>query len=296
MRTTPPAPTPSSAMPTSNGRGRNARVTWESVMRHGSTYSGGGAAHGEERDPDDSESDLLPPAAHHRASVTAPAFFPGLALPVSPPPPPVSGPPTSQDRINLEFLRTLRSLRKKGSSSSGSSSSGTASGDSLLGGGRTKGFKGVHALRKAIKKRPGKFVKKYVERMKRRLGVLSERQFWRPADYSKMLMPVFGRMRGLWRCHYMTSEILEHALRQEHEVTCALLCQLLKCLHQVALDRGSWETSQLLWVSEDVLGRDVFGGEEAEMQVVQQFQKARKELLVKQPSAAGADEDNVDGV
>ena len=79
----------------------------------------------------------------------------------------------------------------------------------------------------------------------------------------------------------MVSEIIEFSLAGEHDVVTALLCQLAKCLHQVALDHGSWDSAQLLWISEDVLGRDVFGGDEEEMEVVQQFQKAKKELMTK---------------
>jgi len=109
-------------------------------------------------------------------------------------------------------------------------------------------------------------------------GSLSDRQYWKPSDYSDRLLSRFGRLRGLWRCHRMVSEILEASLGGRHAETTALLCQFLKTLHQVALDKGGWETALLLWVSEDTLGAEAFGGEETEMQQIHLYQKALKEL------------------
>ena len=51
----------------------------------------------------------------------------------------------------------------------------------------------------------------------------------------------------------------------------AMLVQMLKTLHQCAIDGGDWSNALLLWPAEDPIGAEDFGGEEAELrQVIKQ--------------------------
>ncbi len=50
-------------------------------------------------------------------------------------------------------------------------------------------------------------------------------------------------MRGMCRVFVMVDDILDHAIRDETEVTNALLVQLHKSLLLMALDGGSWDTA-----------------------------------------------------
>ena len=88
----------------------------------------------------------------------------------------------------------------------------------------------------------------------------------------------------------MASEILEVALSENYELTVALLCQLLKVLHQVSLDHGSWESTSLLWAFKDPLSPEAFVGDEDEMVRVHTYQKAQHELrgnILKGTTAGG---------
>ena len=66
-------------------------------------------------------------------------------------------------------------------------------------------------------------------------------------------------MKGLWRCHYLLQEVLQLLVEKDHEHTLALLVQGSKALHQVALDRGSWQNAALFLPPPDPLGESLFG-------------------------------------
>ena len=53
---------------------------------------------------------------------------------------------------------------------------------------------------------------------------------------SDRLRPVFRRMLGLWRCHHAAFSMLEMIEERRVEEGAASFVQLLKALHQVAID------------------------------------------------------------
>ena len=58
--------------------------------------------------------------------------------------------------------------------------------------------------------------------------------------------PAFGKMSCLWRTHHGVSEILELIDYQQVEQAAATAVQLLKAIHQAALDQGSWSVASTL--------------------------------------------------
>ncbi len=88
-------------------------------------------------------------------------------------------------------------------------------------------------------------------------------------------------MKGLWRLHWMTSEILAKQLSGEREEATAMVCQVQKILHQGAVDQGDWATGILLWPTPDPLGTEDFGGGMDEMKQIHAYKKALSELRIK---------------
>ena len=269
------------------------RTTWSDVLGPGTGGKGNGSdvrrktwIHDEEDDEEESSADEQPRFPRQTtgpprgASSWEPAGLRGHSAGPGRDRerPATSLPASSLDAVNLEMLKTLRSMRKRRGNSGSSGSEHSGSETDLFDGHRTKGFGGIHNMRRLLKKKPNRFTLRYVERMKDKLGVRSSRQYWRPSDYSRLLLPRFGRMRGLWRTHFMLSETLEVLLEGNMELGVAMVCQQLKVVHQVALDHGGWDSALLLWAHEDPLGAEAFGGEELEMEKVHRYQKAKKEL------------------
>ena len=95
-----------------------------------------------------------------------------------------------------------------------------------------------------------------------KLGVTSDKLYGNYREYSKRLSGRFGRLKGLYRVHYMVSEALQTYEEHSPAVCRAMLVQLLKCLHQTAIDGGGWTLGFLMWPQEDPLASEPFGGEE----------------------------------
>ena len=87
-----------------------------------------------------------------------------------------------------------------------------------------------------------------------------------------------GRTRGLHRVHYHTSCILEQLLRGEVDQAAAYLTQLVRCVHQVSLDNGSWSTAMHMLPRADPLEQPLFGGAQAELEIISSYQEALKKL------------------
>ena len=124
------------------------------------------------------------------------------------------------------------------------------------------------------------------------LGVTDARQVWSWRDLARKLLPVFGKLRGLWRCYYLLTEILTAHDAGEHDIVGALVVQGLKSLHQVALDHGGWENAQLLLPYPDPLGRLEFGGEEGELEAIHKYRKSTKELKARHNTTEAPDDDH----
>jgi hypothetical protein len=177
--------------------------------------------------------------------------------------------------IQLEVLRTLKKLGRRSQSSSGSD-------DEEGPFGRKRHVeKGLNKVRKRISQEPERVVEEYVASVKDRLGITDRRQVWHPRDYSRRLSARFGRLKSLWRCHLMTSEILALKLGGRHAEATAHICQLQKILVQVACDQGSWENGVLLWPSPDPMGSEDMGGMPDEMKEIFLYKKAVGELKAK---------------
>ena len=117
--------------------------------------------------------------------------------------------------------------------------------------------------------------------MRRKLGAESNLKPWRWSDYSWKIRPRFGRMTGMWKCHYLVSEALELATSGHHDQYNMFLVQLLKSLHQSAIDGGDWSNAGLLLPVEDPLAGDDFGGDPEELLVCHGYRSAVSELRKK---------------
>ena len=85
-------------------------------------------------------------------------------------------------------------------------------------------------------------------------------------------------MTGLWRCHFAMSHVLELMQNRRVEEAAATAVQVLKAIHQTALDGGSWNSSDLLLPWDDPLARDLFGGDEEEMMATAAWNRGVKDL------------------
>ena len=136
---------------------------------------------------------------------------------------------------------------------------------------------------------------RYREHVKQKLGVRHAAHRWEYRDYSTKLLPTFGKMKGLWRCLHLMSDILQLLEGEETDQAIGLTVQGLKALHQVALDSGGSDTALLLLPDEDPLARPAFGGEEAELEAAYRYKKSLRELRAQQGSRAGGSLDDAGG-
>ena len=75
------------------------------------------------------------------------------------------------------------------------------------------------------------------------------------------------------------------------------LRKVLKCLHQVALDRWAWNTGLLLVPVEDPLAPEEFGGDPEELKAAHGYQTALselKKLKVKKQDSSSSEESGED--
>ena len=105
-------------------------------------------------------------------------------------------------------------------------------------------LRSILRLRKRAKSHPMRIVTKYRRRCLDKVGtvVLPKGSLSGPFAHHLISLrrrETFGKMVGLWRCHYASVqvlELLEHRRVQQASATCV---QLLKAIHQTALDHGS---------------------------------------------------------
>ena len=196
---------------------------------------------------------------------------------------------TTDQMIQLQMLELLKQQNKKMSSkkkkkrSSGTNSSSTESSDSERDADqlRGNGFKGVRRLRQRFHRHPRRLVSSYLTRSKEIIGVHHKDQRWGFRDVSHKIKRTFGKMVGLWRCHLLLQEVLQLQMADDHLHATALVCQISKALHQVAVDKGDWDTAQLLIPLPDALTEAPFGGDEEELELVHSYKKSLRELKSK---------------
>ena len=76
---------------------------------------------------------------------------------------------------------------------------------------------------------------------------------------------MFGNMVGLWRCHFAVAQVLELLEHRRVEQSAATCVQLLKAIHQTALDHVGWNNAMMLVPWDDPIRPDLFRGDPEEM-------------------------------
>ena len=187
-------------------------------------------------------------------------------------------------------------MHRKGKQGSDSDNSAASSQErELMGGKSGSRLRGVVRLRRQLVKHPLWRVRRYRNKVKEKLGAQDPRRAWSYSDYSLKLRGRFGKMTGLWRTHWMMSNILEEATRGNTEMVQMWVVQCLKAIHQVGLDRGSWHNASLLLPISDPLQQEDHGGDEDELLAAHSYQGALAELRKggqSQPRRAEEDEED----
>ena len=139
-----------------------------------------------------------------------------------------------------------------------------------------KSLKRLHKMQARVSQQPRAVVQEYIDHMKEALAA-TDYDPWAPWQFSQKIS--WGRYRGLQRCHFHLSQILELQLRGQGEQAAAYTVQLLRALHQTCLDSGSWESSALFLPKQDpLLDKQKFGGTQAELETVAAYHDAIKKL------------------
>ena len=185
-----------------------------------------------------------------------------------------------QDLIQLEMLRLLSRMNGKRRDDEGSDSESGEddNGLNLRYGSKKDGFHKLEAMKARVLKNPKRVCKLYRSHVKDCLGVIDSRQVWLYRDFTRRLLPTFGKMRGLWRIHNALSEIHQLQMGGRADQASAFTVQLLRALHQVAIDHGEWHTALKLLPHKDPLERETFGGTEQDLQAVYAYQESLNKL------------------
>ena len=94
------------------------------------------------------------------------------------------------------------------------------------------------------------------------------------------------------RVHYAVSKLLQSQLSGKHERASLQAVQLLRALHQVSLDQGSWKTGSLLMSHADPLEGPKFGGEPDQLEKIASYVKAMTELEKRSLHGGGQEDDS----
>ena len=125
--------------------------------------------------------------------------------------------------IQWEIVKALGKLNRKKESDSEE--------DEPRGAGTASGFAGIRKLRRRLRKAPRSVLARYCEHVKQKLGVRHAAHRWEYCDYSTQLLPTFGKIKGLWRCRHLMSDILQLLEGEETDQAIGLKVQGLKALH-----------------------------------------------------------------
>ena len=138
-----------------------------------------------------------------------------------------------------------------------------------------RAFKRIHKLKGKVEKDPIPLITEYLKEVQSVLGV-EDGDPWQVYQMTEHVP--WGKMLGLKRCHWHLSHALAFSLRGRKHQAEAYMVQLLKSLHQVALDGGSWEVASLLLPARDPCQREQWGASERELEAVASYRKAMKEI------------------
>lgn len=202
--------------------------------------------------------------------------------------------------VTLELLKTLKSQKRSGASSSSNAHRDELSEGSSLESSDSQGKKGgaSRALRayrrghRSMRRHPLRHVRRYIKEVEHFLGAGADTAY-SLSDYTKKLN--WGKNRSLLRVHSALSEILQTLLRDNPEEAALEIVQLLKAVHQTALDQGSWRTSWLLLRYADPVEVPRFGGEPQELERVAAYLSALQKLEKKSKGSGKGDPDAEDG-
>ncbi|CAE8640961.1 unnamed protein product [Polarella glacialis] len=163
-------------------------------------------------------------------------------------------------------------------------------------------IRNLDRLKDRLEAQPRRIVKDFMTDVRHELGAA-------PGDgvnlrnWSRRLS--FGKFRGLRRCMEMLISIQEKLESGQPRQGQALCIQCIKCLHQVILSNGEWETGWLLTTLQDPSERRPFAGSTTEMAVVSGYLASMAELkkkvhashnLNKKPPADSSEDDETGGV
>ncbi len=185
-------------------------------------------------------------------------------------------------RIQYEVLKMMQTMNKRGRQREDSdNSSGSEAG--YVRQHQSGGIAGLHRQRRKFKRNPLRAVVRFRKKVMRKLGVqVTEGGVlmtpWAYTDYAHRVKGQFGRMVGLWKVFFALCKILNLCENQEHELVAGTVTQLLKCLHQTALDGGHWGNASLLLPWSDPLEREQWAGEEDELEVNVKYQRSVRDL------------------
>ena len=184
--------------------------------------------------------------------------------------------------INLEMLKALKKGKKQRGHEETDDSSGAKTVSSTSSSevdrkvrGAGKALRDFRASHRRMKKRPLRHVKKYIKEVEAVLGVSGQIPYTL-AEYSKKLN--WGKQKTLMRIHYALSELLQTLMRGKTERAALMTVQLLRAVHQVSLDQGSWQAASLMLAHADPLERPKFGGEPQQLESIASYLKAMTEL------------------
>ncbi len=191
--------------------------------------------------------------------------------------------------VQMELLRELRGKKKKTTHSHGntdpvaSSDSGSSSGGEIRLRGAGKALKAYRKTQKDMKKNPVRHIKRYIKEVEQVLGADSSVPYLL-TDYTRKL--AWGKFRTLQRLHHALSTILETQLKGRTMEATLQITQVLRSIHQCALDQGNWQTAWLLTGMQDPLEKPRFGGEAQSLEVIAAYVKAMSDLEKKSTSSS----------
>ena len=193
----------------------------------------------------------------------------------------------TQDLVQLEMLKAVQKLNQKKGEEDSSDDDNISK--------NAKGFKQLHRLRRRIKLQPNKLIAQFREETKRELNVTDARQVWSYPDLSRRVLYSFGKMKGLWKVHFYLASMLQLMDGGDHTGAHVYCVQLMKAVRQVAMDKGEWDTAQLLLPDENPLSRQEWAASEKELEEIYGYRKAVRELRSAKPWLGKRSDEKGDG-